>query len=53
MTEEDISIPKKGLTVGIKAPNFETLDIDKININLSNLLKNHKGVLIDFFRGNW
>lgn len=53
MTEKDISIHKKGLTVGTKAPNFETLDIDNNNVGLSNLLKTHKGVLIDFFRGNW
>lgn len=53
MTEEHISTPKKGLTIGTKAPNFETVDIDKNEISLSNLLKNHRGVLIDFFRGNW
>lgn len=53
MTEEHISTPNKGLTIGTKAPNFETVDVDKNDVSLSNLLKNHRGVLIDFFRGNW
>ncbi|GAG16787.1 unnamed protein product [marine sediment metagenome] len=43
----------KGLAVGTKAPLFETLDIDKNEVSLTNLLESHRGVLIDFFRGNW
>ena len=44
---------EKGLSIGTKAPMFETVDIDKNEISLKNLLDNYKGVLIDFFRGNW
>lgn len=42
-----------GLSIGTKAPSFETIDTDKNEVSLANLLKNHKSVLIDFFRGNW
>ena len=43
----------KGLSIGSKAPLFNLNDIDGNNINLSQLLNQYKGVLIDFFRGNW
>jgi len=52
MTENNTS-NQKGLNIGDMAPSFETVDIDKNEVNLTNLLKNNKGVLIDFFRGNW
>ncbi|MFX1340446.1 MAG: hypothetical protein ACFFDK_17690 [Promethearchaeota archaeon] len=53
MTDLHISIPNKGLPIGSKAPNIETTDIDENEVNLTVLLKNHRGVLIDFFRGGW
>lgn len=43
----------KGLPIGTIAPLFETIDIYGNQINLLELLTNYKGVLIDFFRGNW
>ncbi len=43
----------KGLSVGTKAPVIETQDVFGNDINLTNLLKNHRGVLIDFFRAAW
>ena len=52
MADEEPPRPK-GLSVGSKAPMFDTNDIDGNNINLNQLLKNNQGVLIDFFRGNW
>ena len=52
MTQSNTS-NQKGLNVGDTAPSFETVDIDKNEVSLTNLLKSHKGVLIDFFRGNW
>jgi hypothetical protein len=52
MTDEEPPRPK-GLSVGSKAPVFDTEDIYGNSINLIQLLKNFKGVIIDFFRGNW
>jgi hypothetical protein len=43
----------KGLTIGSKAPMINTTDICDNEINLSELIKNYNGVMIDFFRGNW
>jgi hypothetical protein len=53
MTEEHISNTTKGIPLGVKAPTVETKDIYKNNINLTDLLQKHKGILIDFFRGAW
>lgn len=52
MADEEPPRPK-GLSVGSKAPLFDTEDIYGNSINLTQLLKNFKGVIIDFFRGNW
>ena len=52
MVDEEPTRPK-GLSVGSDAPIFDIDDIDGNNIDLIQLLKVHKGVLIDFFRGNW
>ena len=52
MVDEEPARPK-GLSVGSDAPIFDIDDIDGNNIDLIQLLKVHKGVLIDFFRGNW
>jgi hypothetical protein len=53
MTEVHISTPNKGLPIGTKAPMIDTEDIDGDNINLTELLKKHKGILLDLFRGSW
>ncbi|MFX1443571.1 MAG: hypothetical protein ACFFHV_09175 [Promethearchaeota archaeon] len=53
MTDLHITIPNKGLPIGSKAPLIETTDIDDNEVNLAIMLKNHRGVLIDFFRGGW
>lgn len=50
MTENTMEF---GLAVGEKAPSFETMNTDKIAVSLDDLLKQNKGVLIDFFRGAW
>ena len=52
MADEEPPRPK-GLSVGSDAPVFDIDDIYGNKINLSQLLKIYKGVLIDFFRGNW
>jgi hypothetical protein len=52
MTEEEPLRPN-GLPTGAIAPFIDTKDIDGNPVNLKNLLENYKGVLIDFFRGNW
>ena len=52
MTDEEPPRPS-GLRVGSKAPLFNTVDLYGNEMNLSKLLETHKGVLIDFFRGNW
>ncbi|MBY8986285.1 MAG: hypothetical protein KGD65_14510 [Candidatus Lokiarchaeota archaeon] len=43
----------KGININSGAPPIDTVDIYDNPINTSNLLKDYKGVLIDFFRGNW
>ena len=53
MTKLHISTPNKGLVLGTKAPIINTEDIDGDLINLDELLKKHKGVLLDLFRGSW
>ena len=53
MTDLHISTPNKGLPLGTKAPMIITEDIDGDPINLAELLKKHKGVLLDLFRGSW
>jgi len=42
-----------GISTEIKAPQIDTVDIYDNQVNLSILLKEYNGVLIDFFRGNW
>ncbi|MBD3340612.1 MAG: hypothetical protein GF353_16005 [Candidatus Lokiarchaeota archaeon] len=49
----DSQKPIKGISVGSKAPIFDTEDIDNKKINLRNLLEQYSGVLLDFFRGAW
>ena len=46
-------IPNKGLTIGSKAPIIDTKDIYDGDINLDNLLEKYRGVMIEFWRGNW
>ncbi len=53
MTEEHISNPKKGLSLGTKAPSIDIKDINDNEINLLNIYKTFNGVLLDFFRGAW
>ncbi|MHA1987152.1 MAG: hypothetical protein ACW98D_10970 [Promethearchaeota archaeon] len=43
----------KGINTNIKAPQIDTVDIYENQVNLSQLLNEYNGVLIDFFRGNW
>jgi len=52
MKDEEPPRPK-GIDANIKAPQIDTVDIYENQINLSKLLKDYEGVLIDFFRGNW
>ncbi len=42
-----------GLSIGTKASNFETVNIESNEISLGDLLSKHRGVLLDFFRGQW
>lgn len=53
MSANNNSNIKRGIPIGSKAPSFETVDTEKKEISLENLLNNNKGVLIDFFRGAW
>lgn len=43
----------RGLTLHSTAPMINTVDIHNKPISFENLLKNHNGILIDFFRGSW
>ncbi|MHA2034852.1 MAG: hypothetical protein ACW972_04480 [Promethearchaeota archaeon] len=42
-----------GIDISTEAPQINTVDIYGNPINLTKLLKEYNGVLIDFFRGNW
>jgi hypothetical protein len=54
MKGDDDDTPRpNGLPIGSIAPLIDTNDIDGKIINLTDLLKNYNGVMIDFFRGNW
>ena len=48
-----VSPSEKGLQIGSKAPMIDTVDIYGNSINLTNILRNNRGFLIDFFRGAW
>ena len=48
-----VSNSEKGLMTGSKAPMIDTLDIYGKIINLTDILRNYRGLLIDFFRGAW
>ena len=52
MNDEEPPRPN-GLSVNSIAPMFDTKDIYGKEMNLENLLGEFKGVMIDFFRGNW
>jgi hypothetical protein len=43
----------KGIDINKNAPSINTVDIYDNPINLSKILDEYNGVLIDFFRGNW
>ncbi|MCK4286211.1 MAG: hypothetical protein KAX18_08405 [Candidatus Lokiarchaeota archaeon] len=43
----------KGIETNMEAPQIDTVDIYDNQVNLSKLLNEFNGVLIDFFRGNW
>ena len=44
---------EKGLLVGSQAPMIDTVDIHGNQINLTDILQENRGLLIDFFRGAW
>ena len=48
-----VSDSEKGLQIGSKAPMIDTVDIHGNKINLTELLQENRGLLIDFFRGAW
>jgi hypothetical protein len=48
-----VSHSEKGLSIGVKAPMIDTVDIHGNKINLTNVLQEYRGLLIDFFRGAW
>ena len=52
LNKEETQRPR-GLGLHTKAPMINTIDIYGKPINLTNLLKDHNGVIIDFFRGTW
>ena len=48
-----VSNSEKGLKTGSKAPMIDTDDIHGNKINLTDVLQENHGLLIDFFRGAW
>lgn len=52
LNNEETQRPR-GLRLHVKAPMINTIDIYGSTINLTNLLKEYNGVIVDFFRGTW
>lgn len=52
MAEEEPILPE-GLPINSRAPEITTFDVTGNEISLKILLKDYRGVLLDFFRGNW
>ena len=48
-----VSNSEKGLLRGTKAPMIDIVDIYGNIINLTSILSNYRGLLINFFRGAW
>lgn len=48
-----VSNSEKGLKTGTKAPMIDTVDIYGEKINLTDILQEFRGLVIDFFRGAW
>ena len=48
-----VSNSEKGLMTGTKAPMIDTVDIHGKIINLTDIIIENRGLLIDFFRGAW
>ena len=42
-----------GLSLGVKAPSIETIDIFENTVNSEEILNENRGLLIDFSRGAW
>ncbi len=53
MSEEHISIPELGLPIGTIAPVINTKDVFENTVNLTELLRDNRGIIVDFFRGAW
>ena len=53
MSEEHISNPEFGLPKGTLAPVINTKDVFENIINLTELLRDNRGIIVDFFRGAW
>jgi hypothetical protein len=48
-----MDVDGRGLSVGEIAPKISTKDINGNEINSEELLRENRGLLIDFFRGAW
>jgi peroxiredoxin len=53
MSKQNNYADDKGLSIGEEAPQFSITDIDGNQLDLSEILQNYRGLLIDFFRGVW
>lgn len=53
MSENNTYAKNRGLSKGTTAPEFSTRDAYNNKISLNDILKNNRGLLIDFFRGTW
>lgn len=47
------SISLERVPIGTKVPIIDTVDVFNKKINLTEDLKNHPGIIIDFHRGAW
>jgi len=53
MSEEHISNPEFGLSIGTIAPIIDTKDVFENPINSTEMFRENRGIIVDFFRGAW
>ncbi|MHA1987027.1 MAG: hypothetical protein ACW98D_10345 [Promethearchaeota archaeon] len=53
MSDGETSNSEERLLLGTDAPTIDTIDVFNNKINLTEILRENNGVLIDFHRGAW
>ena len=53
MSDKETPKSEERLPLGTDAPIIDTIDVFNNEINLTEILKENNGVIIDFHRGAW